>query len=65
MAYQLNEKEAYAAMIAFLEKYHELTKSQDIGGLLGSMQFLTDGKPADPALWSDWLMAIDSARDQA
>jgi hypothetical protein len=55
---QLTERESYQAMIYFLEKYYELTNSSDVGALLGSMQLLEDGASADPALWSDWLGAI-------
>jgi hypothetical protein len=59
---RLNERESYAAMVIFLEKYYELTNSSDVGALLGSMQLLEDGTPADAALWSDWLQAIQSVQ---
>jgi hypothetical protein len=55
----LNEKEAYKAMVLFLEKYYSLSKSDDIGGLLGSMIILEDGKPVDSALWGDWIEAVN------
>jgi hypothetical protein len=51
----LNETSAYQAMHAFLEEYWKRGKSDEIAILLGSMQLMKDGKPADPALWSDWL----------
>ena len=45
-------------MTAFLEKYYESTKSDDVGALLGSMIFLEDGGTADPAVWGEWLEAV-------
>ncbi len=51
--------EAYEAMFIFLENLYFLTKDDSIGGLLGSMQLLNDGKPVDPAYWSDWEKAIE------
>lgn len=54
----ISEKEAYAAMFAFLEHRYRLTDSDDLGALLGSMSLLPDGGTADPAIWEDWLNAI-------
>lgn len=56
----LNTMMAYKAMFRFLEKYYALTNADEIGALLGSMSaniFVGD-KPADPAMWDDWLEAI-------
>jgi hypothetical protein len=50
--------DAYRAMFVFLEREYELTHSDDLGGLLGSLQLLNDGKPADPAAWMQWLDAV-------
>ena len=55
----LTEKEAYLAMHAFLEKYYEMTKSDEIAGLLGSMSILKDGNSVDPAYMKDWKEAVD------
>jgi hypothetical protein len=57
----LSERDAYAAMFAFLEKQFELTGSDELRALLSSMSLLPDGQSADPALWDDWLCAIDAA----
>jgi hypothetical protein len=46
-------------MIEFLDTYYQQTQSDDIGALLGSLQLLEDGKPADPAMWHDWLQCIE------
>jgi hypothetical protein len=51
---------AYKAMFRYLEKYYALSKSDEIGILLASMnlEIFEGGRPADPALWDDWLEAI-------
>jgi hypothetical protein len=56
----INEEQAYKAMFRFLENYYELTKSDDIGDLLGGMnqELFADGRPADPAMWEDWQTAL-------
>ncbi|HAC65515.1 MAG TPA: hypothetical protein DCF68_18785 [Cyanothece sp. UBA12306] len=56
---KLTEKQAYLAMIEFLDYYYEQTQSDEVGELLGSLQLLEDGKPADPAMWKDWLKSIE------
>ena len=55
-------QEAYKAMYIYLEHLYEMTKSDDLAGFLGSMSCLQDGKPADEAVWSDWLDAIEKAK---
>lgn len=55
----LSEKEAFLAMFAFLEQHYEITRSDDIGALLGSMALLKDGNTADPAIWEDWCKAVN------
>jgi hypothetical protein len=57
---KLTTVEVFQAMILFLETYYEQTQADDIGALLGSLQLLEDGKPADPALWQDWLKSSES-----
>jgi hypothetical protein len=37
----LNEQQAFAAMMCFLEVFYAETSSDDVGGLLGAMQILT------------------------
>ena len=58
----LDKQVAYAAMFEFLTSYFEITKSDDIGSLLGSMAVLQDGITADPAIWSEWLQCIEKAK---
>lgn len=45
-------------MFNFLQAYYERTGADDIGALLGSMQLLGDGIPADSAIWSEWLLVV-------
>lgn len=61
----LDARLAYMAMVNFLEKYYELTQADEIGDLLSSMTIWGDGKPADAAIWSDWLEAIERALAQS
>jgi len=59
----LNEKQAYLAMMYFLEEIYKRTKSDDIGGILGDMSInKLDNKTMDPAIWLDWIRAIEKAR---
>lgn len=60
---KLTAFQAFQAMVKFLEKYYELTKSDDIGILLGGMDqsFWNDRKTFDPAIWDDWIEAVDGA----
>ena len=48
-------------MIAFLEHYWRNTNSDDVASLLGSMDLLNDGMPADRAMWDEWQDAIAEA----
>ena len=56
----LTEEQAYLAMRCFLQAYCERGKSDEIAALLGGMQLLEDGRPADPAYASDWDDAVNA-----
>lgn len=58
---KLSTEQAFAAMYAFLEARYQMTRSDDLGALLGSMSLLEDGTPADPAISSDWEAAVSQA----
>lgn len=62
MSVTLTETEAYKAMFAYLAKVYETTKSDDLGGLLGSMCTLPSGETADPAIWEEWLKCINDVK---
>jgi len=57
----LTENQAYLAMYAFLKAEYALTKSGEIGSLLGSMSLLGDGTPADAAVVDQWQEAVRAA----
>ena len=59
MEEKLTKKQAYLAMLAFLEQYFKQIQSDDIGALLGSMSFLDDGSTADAAMWHEWQHAVE------
>ncbi len=56
---KLTTQQAYLAMFSFLNDYYQMTQSDDIGSLLGSMSFLENGHTADPAVESDWMVAVE------
>ncbi len=58
----MTKKQAYAAMFEFLKNVYERTENDEIGGLLGGMSILADGKTADPAVWDDWETAIQNSQ---
>lgn len=62
---ELTVEQAYAAMVLFLEQYFERGGADDVGALLGSMNLLADGMPADEALWTDWANAVERALKRA
>lgn len=55
-------EQAYKAMYLYLEGLYDMTGSDDLAGFLGGMSTLKDGKPADSAVWNDWLEAVDKSR---
>lgn len=57
----LDEKTGFEAMRIFLEAFYERTHSDDVGALLGDLRLQSDGKPMDPAAWSDWMEAVTKA----
>lgn len=63
MKHVLTAQEAYEVMMLFLEKHYERTDSDDIGALLGALQFFEDGVTADPAMWEDWLKCVSKVKD--
>ncbi|WP_017211372.1 hypothetical protein [Clostridium beijerinckii] len=58
----LTIEEAYKSMVNFLEKYYQRTNSDDIGGLLGDIMLIDEGRTADPASWHDWIESVERMR---
>ena len=52
----------YLAMCTFLEELYTKFEFDQLGGILGGLQLLADGTPADPGMWADWIRAVDRAR---
>lgn len=55
----------YKVMLSYLDKIWELTKSDSLAALLGSMILLSDGHPVDAAIKNDWNRAVEIAKAQA
>lgn len=55
---QLSERQAYLAMLAFLDAQYR-SGVEELGALIGSMSLLADGKPADPGVTKEWRMALE------
>jgi len=47
--------QAFSAVSMLFDIYYWETMSDDLGGILGSMNFLSDGRTADPAMWEVWM----------
>ncbi len=58
----LTEKEAYAAMYAYLLMVYERTQSDDLAGLRGDMSKISEEETADPAVCFEWLDCVDKAK---
>lgn len=58
---KLTAEQAYRAMLAFLQREVELTESSDLADLVSEYRLGADGQPADPAVWNEWLEAVDKA----
>jgi len=57
----LTVKEAYQAMYRFLDRWFRMTMNDEVAVLLSAMSTLSDGMTADPAIWSDWVDAVEQA----
>lgn len=60
-SHELTEREAFAAMSLFLNRYAERA-GDDLLTLLGDIALRPDGGPFDPAAWEDWLSCVRSVR---
>ncbi len=60
----LTPHQAFKAMYLYLHNLYELTGSEDLAGLLGSMSLLEDGMPVDSACWEDWIDAIEKIKSE-
>ena len=56
------EREGYLVMVEFLRAYVERAGAGSLATLLADVELDADGMPFDPAMWSDWLAAVDAVR---
>jgi len=52
---RLTSDDTYQAILRFLESEYADSKSDDLAGLLGAMQFKQEGETMDPAIMHDWI----------
>jgi hypothetical protein len=57
---QLTERQAFEAMVRFLEGVYDRTQSDDIGGLLSDLLIVEANETADPAAWKDWMNSVQT-----
>jgi hypothetical protein len=57
----LTVEQAYRAMLAFLERECVLTESSDLADLVSGYRMDQDGHTGDPAVWNEWLTAVEQA----
>ncbi len=57
----MREHTAYKAMVQFLEDRYDRLPFDALGGLLGELNSLPDGTPADPAVNAEWEQALAKA----
>jgi hypothetical protein len=55
---KLTEKQAFEAMVLFLEDFYQRTQANEIGGLLSDLLMAENGTTADPAAWQDWMDCV-------
>lgn len=60
---KLTIEQAYRAMFYFLENEYNITRSDEIGGMLGSLSWniWSNGGTGDPAAWKEWQDAVRKA----
>ena len=63
----LTDEQAFRAMFKFLLAYYERTgRCAELASVLSEIQTApSDGLPADPAAWGDWLAAVKSVREES
>jgi hypothetical protein len=56
--------EAYKMMFRFLEDRYFRSPSDELGALLSALSLLSDGKPADSAITTDWERAVEAVSSE-
>lgn len=58
MDMKLTIEDAYDVAHHYIEKYYDLTQSDDAGSLLSGMLLVGDHGLVDAAMWQDWFEAL-------
>ena len=59
MEKKITQLQGFNAVSMLFDIYYVETLSDDLGGILGSMSFLSDGSTADQAMWEVWVEFLD------
>ncbi|MEV7026342.1 hypothetical protein [Kitasatospora sp. NPDC093558] len=62
-SYSMNEHEAFEAMSKFIWQFANRA-GDDLLTLLGDISLEADGKPTDPAAWTDWMECVRSTMEK-
>lgn len=60
--FDLDEREAFAALSLFLSRFAERA-GDDLATLLMDITLMPDGGTVDPAAWDDWLDCVRSVKE--
>ena len=63
----LTEREAFLAMCLYLDSMYDYFSAvsdspDEIAMIQNTLNLQKDGSPVDPAVWEDWLKAIEKAK---
>ena len=64
MKKKITQLQGFNAMSMLFDIYYVETLSDDLGGILGSMSFLSDGSTADQAMWEVWVEFLDKILEE-
>jgi hypothetical protein len=62
-AVSLTEHQAYLAMERFVRAYRDRARASDLAVLLSDIEVEADGRPHDPAAWTDWRSCVRAVLD--
>jgi len=62
MKISLTQLQSYNIVYKLLNNYYDKTKDEDMMSLLPSMLFWNEQSTADPAIWGEWLEAINNKK---
>ena len=61
MEMTLTPEQGFRAMFLFLDSYWSEFKTANVADVLGDLQPAEDGQSSDPAMWPEWLRAVEAA----